>query len=152
MQSDQCQEFREPGVTPSVLQRKCSDWSIWAEFSQGSKWLPLQHQGICPSADLFCCTSVLMKNRKNKFLPSSPRRLTSSWDNSLRCFSASSLCRGKKKNNPNIWLLVIWAGHLPIINLHVFCRKTRGKSKQPRYESFRITVLLLQNTQMFFCC
>lgn len=32
------------------------------------------------------------KEKKQKLLPSSPRRLTSSWDRVLFCFSASSLC------------------------------------------------------------
>lgn len=39
----------------------------------------------------------------------------------------------------------------PSNNLHVLCRKTRGRSKKPSYESFRITVLLLPNTQMSCC-
>lgn len=32
------------------------------------------------------------KKKKNKLLPSSPRRLTSSWDRVLCCFNASSRC------------------------------------------------------------
>lgn len=39
----------------------------------------------------------------------------------------------------------------PSNNLHVLCRKTRGRSEKPSYESFRITVLLLPNTQMSCC-
>lgn len=52
-------------------------------------------------ASVFCRSALLhfcsQEEHKNKFLPSSPRRLTSSWDNSFRCFNASSLCREKNK-------------------------------------------------------
>jgi len=93
------------------------------------------------------------EEHKNQFLPSSPRRLTSSCDNSFRCFSASSLCREKKPNKPKH---LVTSGLSRAPSDHqltcVLQESKRQESQKPRDESLRVTVLLLPNTQMFFCC
>lgn len=96
-----CQGFSEPGVTlPRLRMQRCS---IWAGLRQGVQCLPSQRHGICLCRDPVCPICAFTEiNKINKFLPSSPRRLTSSWDNSLCCFSASSLCRRKNKQTQTL--------------------------------------------------
>lgn len=102
------------------------------------------------SADLSTAATLPRTEKELSFalslLPSSPRRLTSSWERVLCCFRASSRC-GKHTSGYSGF----GEGPFSVRNTFTIARKTRPRIEEPRRKSLKLTICVVKNKAKHRC-